>query len=197
MYIEVNGKQVNKIRGKKPPKKKIRPPGFPSCPFRSLWATVRGQCGELRKGRLSCVRREIGPKNLPTPPCEMTTSPRSLPSLKHKGQENGGQRKFKERTPHRCGWRVGDDGARYGASCCHEQRCLRVRGSRQQGIQGRRRGRLIRGPIRLKDESKQGQTYREHQRQHVGRSCPSSGDDGHDRRGIGDQPLRSEIGICQ
>ena len=143
------------------------------------------------------IKREIGLKNLPTPPCEMTTSPRSLPSLKHRGQEKEGQRKSKKRTPHRCEWRVGDDGARYGASCCRERRCLLVRGSRQRGIQERRRGRLSRGPIRLKYESKQGKTYREHQHQRVEHSCPSLRDGAHDRRGIGDQPWQSEIGICQ
>ena len=40
------------------------------------------------------------------------------------------------------GWRVGDDGAQYGASCYRERRFLQVRGSRRQGIRGRQRDTL-------------------------------------------------------
>ena len=45
-------------------------------------------------------------------------------------------------TPRRYGWRVGDDGAQYGASCYRERRFLQVRGSRRQGIRGRQRDTL-------------------------------------------------------
>lgn len=46
------------------------------------------------------------------------------------------------RTLRHYGWRAGDDGEQYAASCCRVQHCQPTRGSRQRDIQGQRQGKL-------------------------------------------------------
>ena len=90
------------------------------------------------------VGRRAGSMWGTTPPCEMTTSPRSLLNsssfleIKYKYRLRRGEAREQKHT----GQRVASDGVQYDASCYHELRCLRVRESQQQGIREQQRGKL-------------------------------------------------------
>ena len=90
-----------------------------------------------------------------TPPCEITTWPRSLFNLNEELELKISTKEV-ERTLRHCGWRAEGDGAQYAASCYHERHCQQVREFQQQGIQERQRGRLydnVRLAISFKSEA--------------------------------------------
>jgi len=168
---------------------------YPSCPFLSLWAVAPGRYGELvARGQkiLGALRRN----NSPTPPCDMTTSPRSLPNLKTR-LVNRRHRFQSQHTPHHFEWQVANAEAQYGASCYHGRRYRRVRGFQQQDTRGLQQGILEGGVRRGSGRTEPQLANLEHQHPRAEHSFPSSTDDVYDRRGIGDQLLLSEIGTCR
>ena len=77
-----------------------------------------------------------------TPPCEMTTLPRSLLSLREMLKQAIRKNGNAVLTLRRFGSQVGDDAARYVASCYRERRYRRVQEFQRRGIQGQLRGKL-------------------------------------------------------
>ena len=77
-----------------------------------------------------------------TPPCEMTTSPRSLLNSSSFLEKSMNIDRSVARECKHTGRRVANDEVQYDVSCYHELHCLRVRESRRQDIQEQQRGRL-------------------------------------------------------
>lgn len=124
-----------------------------------------------------------------TPPCEMTTSPRSLFSLMARSAKSSPDR----RPTHSSSFRMASCKCRGTIRCFLLSRAAlpassRISAARYSKTAARYTGR---------DVSKQhhydgsGSAYLVHLHRHAGHSCPSSGDGGHDRQGTGGQPLPS------
>ena len=122
------------------------------------------------------ILRTSGLMNGTTPPCEMTTSPRSLLSLPQEGKSSQQRKGSRTLTPRRSGWRVASDGAQYAVSCCHAPRCPQAPESQQQGTQAPPRGRLYAREVQrlaATERSINFITHQVHLHQHAARSCPS------------------------